>query len=81
MKDRLTIIIAHRFSTIQNVDKILVIEDGIISQQGNPKELSEQPGVYKDLLTYQIQEMRSCSSSSVYTEVEVPTYPQFRVLL
>lgn len=55
MKDRLTIIIAHRFSTIQNVDKILVIEDGKISQQGNPKELSTQPGVYKDLLTYQIQ--------------------------
>lgn len=55
MKDRLTIIIAHRFSTIQNVDKILVIEDGIISQQGNPKELSSRPGVYKDLLTYQIQ--------------------------
>ncbi len=55
MKDRLTIIIAHRFSTIQNVDKILVIEDGKISQQGNPKELSTRPGVYKDLLTYQIQ--------------------------
>jgi len=55
MKDRLTIIIAHRFSTIQNVDTILVIEDGKISQQGNPKDLSTQPGVYKDLLTYQIQ--------------------------
>ena len=55
MKDRLTIIIAHRFSTIQNVDTILVIEDGKISQQGNPKELSTKPGVYKDLLTYQIQ--------------------------
>ena len=55
MKDRLTIIIAHRFSTIQHVDTILVIEDGKISQQGNPKELSTKPGVYKDLLTYQIQ--------------------------
>lgn len=55
MKDRLTIIIAHRFSTIQNVDKILVIEDGKISQQGSPKELSTRPGVYKDLLTYQVQ--------------------------
>ena len=55
MKNRLTIIIAHRFSTIQNVDTILVIENGRISQQGNPKELSTKPGVYKDLLTYQIQ--------------------------
>lgn len=55
MKDRLTIIIAHRFSTIQNVDTILVVEDGVISQQGSPQELSTKKGVYKDLLTYQIQ--------------------------
>ncbi len=55
MKNRLTIIIAHRFSTIQNVDTILVVEDGKISQKGSPQELSTKKGVYKDLLTYQIQ--------------------------
>jgi ATP-binding cassette subfamily B protein len=40
MKNRLTIIIAHRFSTIQNVDKIIVIEDGMISNYGKPTSVA-----------------------------------------
>ncbi len=55
MKNRLTIIIAHRFSTIQNVDKILVIEDGKITNYGTPRELSNQKGLYSELLNYQIE--------------------------
>ena len=55
MKNRLTIIIAHRFSTIQNVNKIIVIEDGKISNYGTPKELSTQKGLYSELLNYQIE--------------------------
>ncbi len=55
MKDKLVIIIAHRFSTIQNVDKILVIDNGEIIDSGNPQDLSTRSGIYKDLLTYQIE--------------------------
>lgn len=55
MKNRLVIIIAHRFSTIQNVNKILVIDNGRIIDSGDPKELSTKPGIYKDLLTYQVE--------------------------
>jgi ATP-binding cassette subfamily B protein len=55
MEDKLVIIIAHRFSTIQNVDKILVIDDGRIVDSGSPKELSQKEGIYKDLLQYQIE--------------------------
>jgi ATP-binding cassette subfamily B protein len=55
MKGKLTVIIAHRFSTIQNVDKIIVIDNGTIAAMGNPKELANQPGIYADLLNYQIQ--------------------------
>lgn len=55
MKNRLVIIIAHRFSTIQNVTKILVVDEGQITAQGSPQELAQQPGVYKDLLNYQIE--------------------------
>lgn len=54
MKNRLVIIIAHRFSTIQNVNKIIVIDNGKIVDSGNPKELSTRPGIYSDLLQYQI---------------------------
>ncbi len=55
MKDKLVIIIAHRFSTLQNVDKVIVLHDGKISQMGTPRELAVQPGVYSDLLRYQIE--------------------------
>lgn len=55
MKDKLVIIIAHRFSTLQNVDRIMVLDEGKIIQSGTPGELARQPGVYSDLLQYQIQ--------------------------
>lgn len=55
MKGKLTLIIAHRFSTIQNVDKVIVIDNGTIVDMGNPRTLSTKPGIYKDLLHYQIE--------------------------
>ncbi len=54
MKDKLTIIIAHRFSTIQSADKILVIDEGKLVGYGTPQELAQKPGVYSELLRYQI---------------------------
>lgn len=55
MKDKLVIIIAHRFSTIQNVEKIIVVDEGKIVEEGSPQELSKKPGIYSDLLSYQIE--------------------------
>jgi len=55
MKNRLTIIIAHRFTTIQHVDRIIVIDDGRIVDMGRPQELAKRPGIYSDLLHYQIE--------------------------
>jgi ATP-binding cassette subfamily B protein len=55
MKNRLTIIIAHRFSTIQNVKKIIVIENGTIADSGTPKELAGRKGLYSELLKYQVE--------------------------
>ncbi|MBI3342511.1 ABC transporter ATP-binding protein [Candidatus Curtissbacteria bacterium] len=55
MKNRLVIIIAHRFSTIQNVDKILVIDQGKIVDSGDPRSLAKKSGIYSDLLKYQIE--------------------------
>lgn len=54
MKDKLVIIIAHRFSTLQNVDHVIVLSKGKITQKGTPKELAKQKGIYSDLLKYQI---------------------------
>ena len=55
VKDRLVIMIAHRFSTIQNAHKVVVIDDGKIVDCGSPAELAGRPGIYADLLKYQIE--------------------------
>jgi ATP-binding cassette subfamily B protein len=55
MKNRMVIIIAHRFSTIQNVDKIIVIDEGSIADSGKPQDLAKKKGIYSDLLNYQIE--------------------------
>lgn len=54
MKDRLVIIIAHRFSTIQNADRILVLDQGKIVDSGAPGDLARREGIYSELLKYQI---------------------------
>lgn len=55
MTDKLVIIIAHRFSTIQNVDRLIVINKGKIEDIGTPKELINKDGIYSDLLKSQVE--------------------------
>lgn len=55
MRDKMVIIIAHRFSTIQNVDRIIVIDNGSVVDDGSPHALSKRKGIYADLLHYQIE--------------------------
>ena len=54
-KGRTSFIIAHRLSTIRNADKILVINDGNIIEQGNHEELMNQKGFYYDLYNSQLE--------------------------
>ena len=48
-KDRTTLVIAHRLSTIVNADKIIVMDEGEIAEQGTHRELLEKGGLYKTL--------------------------------
>ena len=52
-KDRTTIVIAHRLSTVQNADRIIVLESGKIVEQGKHLELIELKGVYANLYNQQ----------------------------
>jgi ATP-binding cassette, subfamily B, bacterial len=43
MQGRTTVVVAHRLSTIRSADKILVVEDGLLVEQGTPDELLNRP--------------------------------------
>ena len=53
MEGRTSFIVAHRLSTIQNADVILVMKDGHIIEQGNHEELLEKKGFYAELYNSQ----------------------------
>ena len=50
---RTSIVIAHRLATIQNADKILVMDEGCIIELGSHEELMEKQGLYKKLFQLQ----------------------------
>ena len=56
MEGRTTIMVAHRLSTIQHADKIMVMHKGEIRESGNHQELLAQNGIYKKLYELQLVE-------------------------
>ena len=55
-KNKTTFIISHRVSSAKNADKILVLEDGEITQQGSHSKLLKEEGYYKELYAQQLLE-------------------------
>jgi ATP-binding cassette subfamily B protein len=56
MEERTTLVIAHRLSTVQNADKIIVLDKGEVVETGNHKKLMSKKGVYAKLVTMQFSE-------------------------
>lgn len=56
MKNRTSFVIAHRLSTIRNADKIVVLENGLVKEEGTHQELMQlENGLYQKLITMQQQ--------------------------
>ncbi|OXB08741.1 ABC transporter [Flavobacterium plurextorum] len=55
-KDKTTIIVSHRVSSAKNADKIIILEDGKIIQQGSHNQLINQEGYYSSLYLKQLSE-------------------------
>ena len=56
LQNRTAFVIAHRLSTIRNADKILVLDDGRIIEQGTHEQLLAKGGKYQDMVALQMQQ-------------------------
>lgn len=58
IKDRTTIAIAHRFSTLKNADRLIVVEDGCVVEEGTHEELfNKDGGVYASMAKKQLESL------------------------
>ena len=55
IQNKTVLIIAHRMRTVDGVDKIVVLKDGTVAEQGTPKQLKQQNGIYKHMVDLQLQ--------------------------
>ena len=55
IKNKTVMIIAHRMRTVADADKIVVLKDGVVAEQGTPGELEKQNGIYRHMMDTQMQ--------------------------
>lgn len=55
IRNKTVLIIAHRMRTVDGVDKIVVLKDGVVAEQGTPAELKAKNGIYKHMVDLQLQ--------------------------
>ena len=55
LKERTTLVIAHRLSTVRQADLIVVLDQGAIVEAGTHQNLMEQQGLYSGLCSEQLQ--------------------------
>lgn len=55
IKNKTVLIIAHRMRTVASADKIVVLKDGVVAEQGSPSELREKGGIYSKMISTQLK--------------------------
>ncbi|CAI5438864.1 unnamed protein product [Caenorhabditis angaria] len=75
LKGKTVILIAHRLSTVENADKIVVINKGRVEQLGNHKELMSQEGLYKQLVQRQMMSTEEENDEDIETLRDTSSTP------
>jgi ATP-binding cassette subfamily B protein len=76
MEGRTTIVIAHRLSTIRRADRVLVMHDGRVAQNGSHDELFAQEGPYREMWAAQaLQRVRLGAARAAISEINDATGP------
>ncbi|HIZ11005.1 MAG TPA: ABC transporter ATP-binding protein/permease [Candidatus Eubacterium faecavium] len=57
IRDKTVLVIAHRMRTVAGADKIVVLKDGVVAEQGSPDKLLSENGVYSRMVHLQAQGM------------------------
>ncbi|KAF5739329.1 ABC transporter B family member 13-like [Tripterygium wilfordii] len=68
MSNRTTVVVAHRLSTIRDVDTIIVLKDGQVIESGGHSELISKGGEYANLVSLQVTDLSTDSSSICNSE-------------
>ena len=55
IRNKTVMIIAHRMRTVASADKIVVLKDGVVAQQGSPNKLINEEGIYKNMVNLQLE--------------------------
>lgn len=55
IQNKTVLIIAHRMRTVDGVDKIVVLKDGVVAEQGTPEALKKKNGIYKHMVDMQLE--------------------------
>jgi ABC-type multidrug transport system fused ATPase/permease subunit len=77
LRDRTSFVIAHRLSTIRNADRVIVLEDGSIAEEGTHDELLARGGLYAKLyqMTYQERDANGHRNGSALTQTAPHAVP------
>ena len=57
IKNKTVLVIAHRMRTVENADKIIVLSDGYVAEEGTPKSLFKKNGIYSNMVKLQTESM------------------------
>lgn len=55
IKDKMVLLIAHRMRTVAGADQVVVLSEGRVAEQGRPRQLLEQNGIYTRMVQLQTE--------------------------